>query len=461
MKHPTTEHISSWLDRETSQEASHQIEGHMAECEKCLEKAHELGTVRKELRELPRVQASLNFDSIRKRVQRRNSWQKVIVPIGIAACVLLMVSAAIPMLIAGPSPILASMSGGVWIEHTPGAGWEEAMKGEAITTGVQIRLAEDGQVDITLSSKYEIRVKGEALMTAEAIRTRGQNGKFVFFLKQGTLLAKTEKEFKGSSLTILTPSAKAKAMGTAFAVQVSSDALPMTWLGVLQGHVEVERLSTASRVPLIGKGSDNRVLVGAGQSTHVRGYAKPTSPDTILDPEWRVLQELYQLGYSTRIVLLVSPTERRVSELMRPCGIYFSEREGHGLSSSLRLAIAWSQDALASGHVESHQKSIRNLKRVIKQQESLHDITLMLFVGAYEYYIDDNEAAIETFRAAIERGRQSSLASLALCAIGMIQEEQGNRVQAEETYWKVLQDYPGSLEQKEARKGIERLSQKI
>ncbi|MBI2871420.1 MAG: FecR domain-containing protein [Candidatus Omnitrophica bacterium] len=466
-RHPSPEEISRWLDQEVPRETGLSMESHMGECARCLMEAEKLNAVRKHLRRAGAVVDSLRFEEIRATLEKvkGRSWlgspawalpipRFVWIPLASAA-VLALFFLFTPM--PGMEPRVAMVHGNAWIAKAEQSTWERVSGGETLRAGSRIRIVEGSEVDVAVKNRYELRLKGGTLFTVKSLKRRGPAGHMVYELNRGTLLVKTEKEFKGSTLLVETPSAKAKALGTAFAVQVSEAVVPVTWLGVLQGRVEVEGFQ-----PSAGLKREGRVLVGEGQSTHVRLNGMPTQPETILEEDWALLTELYHLGSYPQVAILVSPTARRVRELLRPAGIYITDREPHAFPDALKEAVSWAEKGIATRDPAAHEKAVSMLKEIAdKDPESDYQSSLLLFIGAYAYYLDNLPDAVESFGKVVSREGPSGLSSLALCAVGLIEEEQGDYDGARETFWKILEEYPGSLEQEEARRGIERLDERL
>ena len=218
----------------------------------------------------------------------------------------------------GVVPAIASVEGDVRVYSAANKRWEPAKAGMRIKDGDMIRVGHEGRVNIE-SDKYEIMLKENTEIKALRIeKAFAVNKRVSYGIDRGKIFIATKRGFRGSNIKIDSPVAEVSAKNTGFMVKVTPEEGDKTWVGVLDGKVEVK-----SKIELAGLPS--QVVVDAGKATEIEQGAAPRPPRYQNDQEWRELQDIYGIGDHPMVILLISMTPRRVHELLRPAGIYISE----------------------------------------------------------------------------------------------------------------------------------------
>ena len=99
-------------------------------------------------------------------------------------------------------------------------------------------------------------------------------------------------------------------------------------------------------------------------------------------------------------------------------------------------------------HSRIATNTILFLEKIVEEHPNpKYDVQFLLYVGAYYEYLAYHNEAIRTFEKILKEYPDSTLASLAQCAIGVIYEEKlGNADKANQIYKSVLTRFPNSLE---------------
>ena len=298
------------------------------------------------------------------------------------------------------------------------------------------------ELDIVLSGKYAIRLKEKTKIKIARFTPRYGKGKAVFELIDGKTLISIEQGFKGSSFVVDTDAAKATALGTKFAIDVSKKS--KTEISVLEGKVRVKSTYRPKKILL----AKQTVIVGAGQKTEISVGHTPLMPQMLVEKEWRELEELYQIGKKPQVMLLIKNTPDRVKQLLRPCPIYISDEKPREIPDILEKAVLKMKDALESKDKSKHLESVKLLERIVEEYPNpKYNVQFLLYIGAYYEYLGYYNQAINTFEKVLKRYPNLPLASLAQCAIGVVYEENlYDREKADTAYELVLSRYPDSLE---------------
>lgn len=351
----------------------------------------------------------------------------------------------------GVLPAIASVEGEVSIYRSVSGEWEKALPGMRLTAGDVLSVGKDSRVNIE-SKKYEIMLKEDTVAKAIYLDRFFGGGVSAYSLDQGKMLVATKRGFEGSKFKIDSPTAQVEAKGTGFMVKVSPMDGHKTWIGVLDGVVEVKsKIETAD--------ASSMVLVNAGKATEVGPGKAPRPPRYQREKEWEEMQEIYGLGDQPVVALLVSMTPRRVHELLRPAGLYISDKKAKDMPKKAILIANKINRAIIEGDKEKHLNAIQSLEELlIKYPSAKYDVQFLFFIAVYYYYLDENEKAIAALERIVNGHVESKLISLALCAEGIIYEKSiKDPVNAVLNYEAVLLSYPESLEADEARAGLERL----
>lgn len=472
--------LSAYLDNRCGGDLSLNIDSHVEKCPDCRHTLAAYKLTKKMLGRLDALELSSGFDfEFNRRLNEALAKEAQLGPIERAAkqamdaiktaltpavpalvraavsiIVLMAVTAGLSYYLAGSPLNVTAISGKAAIYSSRTHKWTEASKGMILSRNDVIRTEESGGIDISAEGKFTIRIKNNTELKTLSVLPRFRNGNVSYEVAKGEILVYITQKFKGSRFEVCTPQAVATALGTSFAVDVSGKGKSdKTWLGVANGAVEVR-----SRYPLYAE-AEAGVIVNAGQKTEILAGQAPIPPSLLLEQEWKKLEELYQIGRKTQVVLLISETESRVRELLRPCSIYIYDVEPRDISARLEEAVNIISEAITEKNLEKHMNAIHELEMIVKEnKEAVYNPQLLLFIGTYYEYISQHKMAINTFEEIIDRYPDSQFASLAQCAIGVIYDEKiGDKQKAYRAFEQVAFKYPDSLEKAEAKNGMERL----
>ena len=342
------------------------------------------------------------------------------------------------------SPVLVSREGIVLARGTMDREPKAIEKAYKFKTGDVITTKDASQIDIELPGKYAIRAKQNTSFKVAKLPTRYKKDTVIFELVEGQMLIDIQKGFKGSRFVVDTKTAHTEALGTKFTVGVSSKPKERTSVKVLEGKVEVKSRYKPKEFVI----AKHTVVVGAGQKTEVAIGEMPRMPQKFIEEDWRQLEELYQIGRKPQVILLVTNRPDRAKQLLRPCPIYISDEEPRVIPAILEEAVLKIEEALKAKDKTKHLESIKLLEKIVNEHPNpKYDVQFLLYIGAYYNYLGYHQEAITTFKRVIEEYPDSPLASMALCAIGIIYEEKiKDQVEAYRVFKQVLERYPHSLE---------------
>jgi len=476
-RHVNFKLMSLYLDERLSQEHKRLIGAHLSTCQNCKEELLSLKTTTNTLKSLPETKESEGFDfEFRQKLNEAlaKSDQKQVyggfrsileglrpiilrpVPVLVKATALITVMAFLITSIlwnqSAVTPAIASVQGEAEVYNSKTKQWGNAQKGTLLKKGDIIRVAKNSQITVE-SKRYALLLKEDTEVRAVGIeKPFGQSKGISYELDRGKILVATKKGFKDSKLKIGSPLAEVSVKGTGFLVDVSPLRENKTWVGVLNGQVEV-----SSKIQLAGLSS--KVLVGAGKATEIFSDSTPTTPRYLAEDEWKAVQEIYRIGEQPQVALLISMTPRRVHELLRPVGLYISDDKTKALPKELIKIIAQIDEAIVAESKQKHLDAIYSLENLIaKYPDSKYNIQFLFFIAKYYYYVNEYHKAISVFDHIIKEYPNSNLVSLALCAKGLIYEKGiKDPTNALLVYKAVLANYPNSLEVKEAAAGLMRL----
>jgi Fe2+-dicitrate sensor, membrane component len=343
------------------------------------------------------------------------------------------------------SPVLVAKEGIVLMQGqgAKNTGGNPMRLAQAIRPGDLITTGKASQLDIELSGKYSIRIKECSKVRIAKITPRYGNGKAIFDVLEGKVLVNISEGFKGSKFVVSTRAGTATALGTKFSVDVSKDESKEI-VSVLEGKVKVESSYKPKKLML----AKSTVIVNAGQKSEVSVGSLPLTPQRLIEKEWLELEELYQIGRKSQVILLIKNTSDRARQLLAPCPIYISGEEPKEIPALVEEAVLKIAQAVKAADNAKHLESIKMLEKMLAEHpDPKYDVQFLLYIGAYYEYIGDHEGAINTFKKVLTRYPDSILASIAQCAIGIIYEEKLQDMdRANEAFDKVLKHYPNSLE---------------
>jgi len=354
---------------------------------------------------------------------------------------------SIGIYIYGAQPLCPISVSGVGIVTVQTAGVVSSktfMPGNILKAGDIITTGSGGQIDISLSGKYSIRIKGNSSFKIAKLTPRLGHGTAAFKLAGGTALIDIEKGFKGSKFIIDTDAGRAVALGTKFSVDVSRDKSATTDIAVVEGKVKVSSNFKPKKMLL----ASNTVYVGPGQKTEMAIGRIPDKPDRIMAEEWSRLEELYRIGKKPQVVLMIKNTPDRVKQLLAPCAIYISDEKPRDIPEEFELAVRKIEEALKSGDDSKHLDAIKLLENMVNEHPSpKYGPQFLLYIGSYYEYMEQHAQAVKAFERVLDEYPNSPFASIAQAAIGVIYKEKiKDEAKAGEAFRKVLKNYPDSLE---------------
>jgi len=336
------------------------------------------------------------------------------------------------------NPIVVAMYGEATVSTPSGA--RALQSGQKIGPGSTISIQEGSSLDIEVSGKFAIRLKENSSVRIGRMIPKYRKGEVRIALNKGKALVRIDEGFKGSRFFMRTSAAEVKALGTKFAVDATEKLRKRTWVGVLEGAVEVAGVGRSQQA--------KKIVVKTGQMTIVDIKEGPAAPRRLALDEWRELEELYQIGKKLQVLLLVRNTADRAMEVLRPAPLYISDEEKGELPSLVKTAIQTINQAIEKNDINQHLESIRLLEQVVKEYPNpRYDPQLLLFIGAYYRFIGHYTDSIRTLERVVEEYPETTFASIAQCAIGIVFERDLKDVsKASEAYNTVLRNYPDSLE---------------
>ncbi len=341
------------------------------------------------------------------------------------------------------SPVISAVSGDVAVFNKKSGQWYPATAAGRLSDGDIMEAKSGSGADIVHGNKYTMRIKENSRIRIARRLPKYVKGICGYDIEKGKALVSVSSAFKGSKLIIKTPEATATVLGTEFVVDVFLQPQPATRFGVFEGSLKVEsafRPKDSFR--------SRQVIVNGGQATEIFNNSVPSDPRQLLAKEWKEMEEFYQIGKKSKVVLLITNETTRTKELLRPCALYISDAEPRALSDSLEETIRLIDSAIKSGDKEKHFEGIRRLEAIVANNPNPdYEPQLLLFIGAYYNYLNMYPEAIKTFQKAASKYPESTFASMALCAISLIYDEKMNDEKASANYRDmVLERYPNSPE---------------
>lgn len=333
--------------------------------------------------------------------------------------------------------------------------WSPAVAGIKLSPGDIIKTSQSGIAEFNLKNMYKVRIKeGSELIVVKPSLSIAKKASTQYMLLSGRVLTRIDKPFKGRMFEITTPQSLNTALGTQFAVNVTKNTSekPFTWLGVLEGSVKVESKYKK-------EGANNIVLVSSGQKTVIAEGGTPLHPEALLENEWNDIKELYQLGQVPQVALLISISERRARELLRPASLYIYDKTPKTVSPLIKDAVKDIITAIKEKDIAMHYSALNKIKSAVeKDPEKSYNANILLFVAAYYEYLNDHKNALETFENIYTDRRFANYASLAKCAEAIIYDDKLKETdKAIKAYGEILAKYPDSPEAKFAKEELRKI----
>ena len=447
--------LSRYVDKRCSPEETTRVESHIAACPDC---GSDFSFLRNTVTALGRVEPlelptdfDLSFnrrldEAIRAKEALKARQAPVLARTIAAFAVVAIVALSVVKYCAVITPTVLISQGRVQIYDKSLREWQDVLPERKLQSGDIIRTAKAAKLKIQVPEMYTVMLKENSEIEIAGLTRRALKGSASFNLKYGQMFIDINRQkFKGSRFRVRTPAAETEALGTKFALDVKIEKeLDKTWVGVLDGKVKVTSIFLRPDFT----GAKKSVVVKAGQKTEVLSGLAPVYPQELLEKDWQIMQELYQLGQVPQVALLISAGRKRVRELLRPCSIYIYDKEPRTIPLELERAVGLVNEAIKTGEEQKHLEAIKRLEEIVKYYpDRRYNAQFLLFIGAYYNYIGHYGEAISSFKEVVDKYPESTLASLAQAAIGMIYEEGlHDYSQAREAYNKVLYYYPDSPE---------------
>ena len=394
----------------------------------------------------------------RKKIVKFAPLKEALFPRGVGAVLVLVVLVTgFNYLFSPLYPVISNIKGTVKIYNAARNEWSFAEKANIkLCRNDVLKTFGDGQADLVINGLYHIRLKNNSEIKLACSTSRAISKDIQYILSQGKVFTNYNKMRSiGKELSIETPEAQASALGTAFLVE-SISAMKTTTVGVLDGVVRVNSLKELG----MPKDATGEVMVRAGERTMVREGLVPSKPSRLMENEMLEMEELYSIGKRPQVALLISTGPSRTRELLSVVPIYVVSDAPSPLPEKIDRIVKEFNKAIKERSKEKHIENIDQLESIVNDYPNpKYDVQFLLFIGAYCSGLGEDQRAIATFERVVNKYTNSSLASIAQCAIGIIYEEKVKDFdRAREAYHKVLSNYPNSPEIEEASAGLNRLT---
>lgn len=305
-----------------------------------------------------------------------------------------------------------------------------------LKTGDRIKTGPDSWVVLEVENGYRIKVQPGTELTVKQLKPAFLNGKTQFKLDKGQVLVSIGDQIhRKYPLEIMTPNAFARAMGTQFLVSAPVNNTAASQISVLKGVVQV--------------GNDaNTVNIKQGEQTFV-GKDKIIRAETIVESKRLQLEEAFQFSKRNRAILLLSMSPDRYKQLLKPCAIYIRFEVRNATAVKLEQITQRIMEAQQKKDVVEHLVAVREMEAVIRNQNQVEKVPLLLFVGAYYNSLKEYSHAVRIFTDVSLQFPNSSFASLALMAKARILETSlGKTAESKQITAQILRAYPDSPEAK-------------
>lgn len=467
------EELSLYLDGKYKGAKGQALDKHIAECPGCKEQLEKLRSLKASLAALAPVKESEGFDFefnrlLEERLSARGSavlrWKagleralaKVIYPapafVRVAASFILVVAMGLGarVHILHKAPFVEFVAGEVKIYKPSQKQWVRLQTDMKLKAGDKIHSRKGAIYNIVSRGKYKARVKDNSVIVIAKLKNGWRNIDTDFSIPYGNLLVNTTEDFKGSKMNIYTPSCDAEVVGTAFIIKALGQ---QTWLGVLEGKVKVVSKVHPLKAEAMRKAT---VFVSSGQKIIIKPYQYPTRPELFSEKEWLMVQELYQLTQEQKIILLIGTGSDRIEELLGPAPVYISGVKQMAMPENIPVRISVMIDAIKDGNYETVSSSAKDLEELLREHpDPKYDVEILMFIASHYHHIRDYDNALRIFKKVIGDYPDSSLASLAQCAVATIYLQDLKDVsRAEMTYRQLLEVYPNSVDAIRAKEAL-------
>jgi len=164
--------------------------------------------------------------------------------------------------------------------------WVPAERGGLLAAGDRVRTGPKDEIDLKVSGKMSLRVKGDSELQALKSKLAINKDNYEFHLSKGSILGATGKEFTGGAkIRVSTPVCVAAVRGTLFRI-VHNSVDQKTWVGVLQGTMNVSNKEFLGQRTLRLKNL---------QTAEITESNIPEKPKPISQKDWEEIKESYEL----------------------------------------------------------------------------------------------------------------------------------------------------------------------
>lgn len=326
--------------------------------------------------------------------------------------------------------------------------------GMEVRKGSQIKTKSKSQADFKLQNdQFKMRLKENADAVGGSFAYKKQKPVGDLELTKGSVCIQLSKNYF-NSFKVKTPSAEITAIGTAFCVEVYGE-LGDTWIGVVEGSVQVRNLITDQETSLsVEEAAELNVLDGRTEVMYLSE-----------DEAARMRQEIRRIGsgypeeIEPRVELLIPQNKNRLNTLFNSAAIATNGNEPMRIHRLLMDSLKLMEDGVVEEEKKFLLASIEKLESaLLYYKDPRYAPQLLMFIGVYYRNLKEFEKAVETFDSVVRLYPKSALVSLAIAAIGQIYEQDLKEWQkAEEMYQLILEKYADSLDVEEAADGLDRL----
>lgn len=472
--------LSVFVDNGCDDSKAKAISEHIKNCKNCGQKLAWLNTMKLSLSELPTISPSKNFDEnfvflLRERLiqgQKQNFFDsiqkffayifdgliRIFKPaqvIGIASVGILLTILIVFNYYLTPKPVYIEFSAGkAEIYTSASAEWIKASPNIRLRKGDKIKTGQQAIVNMVLSDDLKIRIKDNSLVYLSYQRRGWQRPKFLFMVEYGDILINAAQQ-TSSSVSIKSPGCGVDVIRGSFMMSVRKDNPNTTWLGVLEGEVDVLPIVH----PLNNEG-EKPVLTSvlSGQKVSVKRYEKPSRPELLSEKEWVLLQELYELIEIPGIILLIGTEPDRVDNLLKPASLCITDKSKSSVPGDIESAVNSIMDARARNSISDLEDAVKILEELLsKYADKNYVVELLMFAASYYYHIDDYNDSLRLFEKVLRDYPDSRFASLAQCAIATVYNNGINdNGKAMEAYDLLIKNYPNSIDAFRAKEALAR-----
>jgi outer membrane protein OmpA-like peptidoglycan-associated protein len=109
--------------------------------------------------------------------------------------------------------------GNAWFRTSGYAEWEQAIVGQALKAGCEVKTGADSQMDIRFHDEMAVRVSDNSVVRLDALTVKNLN----IYIDQGSLYGRFEKLFKNYGISVKTPTTIAGIRGTELGFEITED----------------------------------------------------------------------------------------------------------------------------------------------------------------------------------------------------------------------------------------------